>query len=317
MMITTKLYARAGAAAIAAVLALSSTSVGAQEVPSITETPPTASPPPVPTPTPDGTSETIETTAPATDTAEPPPETISTPVKATRSARKVATHSVATRDAKSRSAAPKAPTSAAVAGSAAKAASPSAPKPIVDLTNKSANAPVAQTAPKPAQDGPNDTVMEIAGGALALLALSGGAYAVIRRRRKDEMTDEVYESDYEPEMDTAEASIPRHDPVVDKPELAVVTPSAFAWGNAHPVGQPLDEDGSDRRPGETWVDRAYRGPSPANPSVSLRARLKRAVFFDKREREVAAGTAEPVEADVGLPESMVEEQEAERERHAA
>jgi hypothetical protein len=45
----------------------------------------------------------------------------------------------------------------------------------------------------------------------------------------------------------------------------------------------------------------------------LRARLKRAAFFDKRERDVAAGTAAPVDPDAGLPDAMVEEQEAERE----
>ena len=49
----------------------------------------------------------------------------------------------------------------------------------------------------------------------------------------------------------------------------------------------------------------------ANPSVSLKVRLRRAAFFDKRERDVAAGTAEPVEPDAGLPETMVEEQERE------
>ena len=57
-------------------------------------------------------------------------------------------------------------------------------------------------------------------------------------------------------------------------------------------------------PGETWVQRAYRGPSANNPSVSLRNRLRRAAFFDKRERDVAAGVAEPVEMDAGLPDAM-------------
>ena len=70
-----------------------------------------------------------------------------------------------------------------------------------------------------------------------------------------------------------------------------------------------DED--DRRPGETWVERAYRGPTADNPSVSLRTRLKRAAFFDKRERDVAAGIAKPVEMDAGLPDAMIEEQERE------
>jgi hypothetical protein len=86
--------------------------------------------------------------------------------------------------------------------------------------------------------------------------------------------------------------------------------SAFAWAREQPCDQPTD-DGSDRCPGETWVERAYRGPSPANPSVSLKARLHRAAFFDKRERDVAAGKAEPVDPEAGLPETMVEERESE------
>jgi hypothetical protein len=62
---------------------------------------------------------------------------------------------------------------------------------------------------------------------------------------------------------------------------------------------------------ESHVDRATRGPTPDNPSLSLTKRLKRAAFFDQREREVAAGEAEPVDADAGLPERMLEEAAAE------
>ena len=109
----------------------------------------------------------------------------------------------------------------------------------------------------------------------------------------------------------------RHDPVVHEEEPAMIAPSAFAWGNAQAASQPSDDDGSDRLPGETWIERAYRGPSPDNPSVSLRARLKRAAFFDKREREVAAGKADSVETDAGLPDAMVDQQEAEGERELA
>ena len=61
---------------------------------------------------------------------------------------------------------------------------------------------------------------------------------------------------------------------------------------------------------ESHVDRAMLGPTPDNPSLSLKKRLKRAAFFDQREREVAAGTAQPVETDAGLPEQMVEDIEA-------
>lgn len=66
---------------------------------------------------------------------------------------------------------------------------------------------------------------------------------------------------------------------------------------------PQQDAGSD----ESHVDRAMRGPTPDNPSLSLKTRLKRAAFFDKREREVEAGTAEPVDAEAGLPEAGVEE----------
>lgn len=48
------------------------------------------------------------------------------------------------------------------------------------------------------------------------------------------------------------------------------------------------------------------GPTTDNPSLSLKKRLKRAAFFDQREREVAAAEAEPVDADAGLPDRMVE-----------
>ena len=61
---------------------------------------------------------------------------------------------------------------------------------------------------------------------------------------------------------------------------------------------------------ESHVDQAMLGPTPDNPSLSLKKRLKRAAFFDQREREVAAGEAVPVEADAGLPEQLVEDIEA-------
>jgi hypothetical protein len=149
------------------------------------------------------------------------------------------------------------------------------------------------------------------GGALALLALGGGAYAVARRKRRE---DEVlYDEAYEPETGAIAEGEPmaQHDPIFDE-QPAIVAPSAFAWGDRQSATQ-ASGDGSDLRPGETWVERAHRGPSPANPSVSLRNRLKRAAFFDKRERDVAAGKAEPVDADAGLPDAAVEDVAAERE----
>jgi hypothetical protein len=58
---------------------------------------------------------------------------------------------------------------------------------------------------------------------------------------------------------------------------------------------------------QSHVDRAMLGPTPDNPSLSLKKRLKRAAFFDQREREAAEGKAVPVDPDAGLPEQMVED----------
>lgn len=64
---------------------------------------------------------------------------------------------------------------------------------------------------------------------------------------------------------------------------------------------------ADAGPDESHMDRAVLGPTSDNPSLSLKTRLKRAAFFDKREREVEAGEAEPVDPQAGLPEAGIEE----------
>ena len=116
----------------------------------------------------------------------------------------------------------------------------------------------------------------------------------------------------EPETAAAAEAEPRHDPIVHDEQPEIAAPSAFAWGANAPTGQRADGDsGDDRLPGETWVQRAYRGPSANNPSVSLKNRLGRAAFFDKRERDVAAGVAEPVDSDAGLPDAMTEDARSE------
>ncbi|HEX3422211.1 MAG TPA: hypothetical protein VHS33_02255 [Sphingomicrobium sp.] len=187
-----------------------------------------------------------------------------------------------------------------------------------------ANPPVnARAAAKPARDG-DDTALEIGGGALAILALGGAAFAIARRRRRDEeeewSEDQPYEeipdgqvaTAAEPEPPQAE-SMPRHDQVAEEqPAIVAPSASAFSWAPSNEADSSSD-DGSDRRPGETWVERAYRGPSAANPSVSLRNRLRRAAFFDKRERDVAEGRAEPVEAGAVLPDGLDEDLASERE----
>lgn len=58
---------------------------------------------------------------------------------------------------------------------------------------------------------------------------------------------------------------------------------------------------------ESHVERAKRGPTPDNPSLSLKKRLKRAAFFDQRERLAAEGKATPVDSDAGLPDALDED----------
>ena len=67
------------------------------------------------------------------------------------------------------------------------------------------------------------------------------------------------------------------------------------------------EQNPEQSPRQSHVDRAMLGPTPDNPSLSLKTRLKRAAFFDQRERQVAEGKAEPVDPDAGLPDQMVED----------
>ena len=151
---------------------------------------------------------------------------------------------------------------------------------------------------------------------LALIAIAA-LVASRRRRRALEAADEdtAYESYETAPVSEAEPK-PEPEPIIRDGQPIMAPASAFAWGTESQVREERAEASSttdldDRRPGESWVERAYRGPSPSNPSASLRNRLSRAAFFDKRERDVAAGLAEPVDPTAGLPDAMVEEQERE------
>jgi hypothetical protein len=179
------------------------------------------------------------------------------------------------------------------------------------MTAKPAQSPAPVA--KPAAQFNNTTVL--AGAAvLALLIIAIAAFAIARsrrRRREEQEWADQQSLAYEPfETEAVEPEIHDEQPAMVAPEA-----SAFAWGNEDRAGEPArsaeEAAEDDRRPGETWVERAYRGPSPANPSVSLKARLKRAAFFDKRERDAAAGLAAPVDPAAGLPGGRTQEEERE------
>jgi len=298
---TNLLYAPTSALpAIAAALALSSTPLLAQEVP---QAQPTATEPT--TTTPSTTAPVAE--EPATSTTEsssPAPAPESTVRTSSTTARTVhhsvhvaapkatAVPKVATRTATTHIAA------AAPAPAAVPAASNSHVNPVVDLSPQ----PPAKTAARAKPAKKNDPILPIAGGALAFLAIGGAAVAMTRRREDDGDIDE--------EAVEQEPIAAAPEPVIHEEQPAILAPSAFAWGRAEAPRMQQPEQG-DRKPGETWVERAYRGPSADNPSLSLRARLKWAAFLGKRERDVAAGVAEPVDTDAGLPEAMTDERERE------
>ena len=304
MMNMKPLYARAGASAIAAVLALSSTPVVAQEAPVPSE------PAPVTTSTPAPTPDVAPTTTATPDPLAPVKIESTTPKTAMSKAKTTSTHAappkkIAAAPARSTTRTP----AQRPASSPATATAVPLPPPVSAPTVVEPE-PVATPAPPVAQRNADnlDTMMEFGGGALALLLLGGGAALALRRSRRREDEEMAFaDESFEPEPVVAEpdlAASPQHDPIFDnQPAVYAPSASAFGWGNTHPTEQASDDE-SDRRPGETWVERAYRGPTPANPSVSLKARLKRAVFFDKREREVAAGTAVAVEPGAGLPDNL-------------
>jgi len=181
-------------------------------------------------------------------------------------------------------------------------------KPIVDLSAamEKAQATQQQAAqkPPPKRTGmPDERTLELGGGGLALLLLAGGAWAVTHRRRRANVWRGDYQSDEIQAVEPAAAPLKRSQ---EKPSAMANERSAFAWGNAPAAEPAMDSPKDDRRADETWVERAYQGPSPENPSMSLRKRLKRAAFFDKREREMASGKGAAVDADAGLPDRMTE-----------
>jgi hypothetical protein len=274
MMYTRKQY-RLGTTAIAAVLALSSTSLAAQEVPS-TETAPveatTAAPEPAapaadplaPAAEPEATSTPVETTTAAEAEAAPAAKPVAkkTAAKTVRSAPKAAALVAAPVDA---------PASEPVAEVAP------APVPITSVEPAPAVAPVAEVEPE--KDAELKEALPIAGGAGALiLALAGAGMAVRRKRRRE---DDEFEHNW---IDNDELALTN--PVQAEPEagwnppvhqpVAATIPAAM-----EPTEVPERFDTSDFGP---HVRAAYQGPTPENPSLSLRKRLKIAGELDRRER---------------------------------
>ncbi|HEX2811361.1 MAG TPA: hypothetical protein VHO04_01665 [Sphingopyxis sp.] len=258
--------------AIAAFLTLSTPAAFAQDVPTVTMTPPVA-PTTVPAPAPAPTT----TTPPAAETPAPQP-VIRVPLDlaptepAPKAAAPKATAPAQPKRAaaKPRAAAPAAPREAAApviptAAPAVEEAAPVVPPVAAPIE------PVAEAAPTPQpveRAAANDSNLpwEIAGGAAALLLIGGAGLAFARRRRA---TNEVWEFDEAP---TDAEWVPGAAAVATEPE-PVVAPQTSPTFAAAPSGSMGRHEAM-----------AMAGPTPDNPFATLQKRLARARFLDRQER---------------------------------
>jgi hypothetical protein len=164
-------------------------------------------------------------------------------------------------------------------------------------------------------------LLPIAGAiGLGLLALLGIAIAMRRRRRRSE--EELAEAEYyEPTYEAEPQPTPEAAPVLAEPASAELPPEpAAAPVLAEPAAAELPPEPAaapafiaapaaaasacaDAAPG-SHVEAACEGPTPDNPSLSMKKRLKRARFFDQREFLAEAGEVAPMATDAGLPDAV-------------
>lgn len=285
---------RPAIAAIAAVLALSSTPLLAQTATEGAQ-PLTTAPPAAPDIAPATTTVIEPSVSDVGDSLAPepaaPPTKASTSTATQRTARAARPAKAAPPVARETMAAPVAPPLVAPAETVAVESAPAAAIPA-------APAPAAE-----AQDSPlaaNAMLMIVGAAGLALIALIFVALAMRRRRRRrDEelLADQQYQ---------AEAAAPvQVDPLFTEAPAAPLTaeplPAQVAALGAQSVtaSAPAGDCG-DAAPG-SHVEAACEGPTENNPSLSLKKRLKRAHFFDQREFLAEAGEVAPMALDAGLP----------------
>jgi len=275
---------RSAMTAIAAVLALSSTPLFAQDALAPDPAPETVSEPVTPAPDPLAPEPTASEAPVATETANPPAKASKPAAKAKVAAAQPATISRTTVTRSSTS------TTTAPASTAAPAATEAIGGPVpppVEAAPEPAPVPADTASLDQAQQ--LDTMLE-AGGAGLLALLLGGMALRSRRRRKDEERVEEAKWAYieaspeaDPEIDREPAFVrapsPMHDPVP-----AASAASAPAPATKLPSGFDLSRFGP-------HVQAAYRGPTADNPSLSLRYRLRRASPLDQQERRAAKEAA--------------------------
>ena len=274
------MHVRSGLTAIAAVLALSSTPLAAQETTTppaepVTETPAPAADPLAPEPT---------TAAPAA--AEAKPAATAKRATSTRRASTTTKAAASARPARQpvRAAAPAIAPAASAPTTEATAAPP--PVPVAEAPMPEPVAPVAEPAPATTNLMADET-LPIAGAAgLGILALGGIGLAFSRRRRRREELEHHRAAeaflDQHPEASTPEPAFVR----ASQPAVAAAAaPEAEVLADAPRTELPSGFDLSRFGP---HVRAAYLGPTPDNPSLSLKYRLRRAGAMDQRERLEAA-----------------------------
>lgn len=182
--------------------------------------------------------------------------------------------------------APAAPEPAPMMAKAVEAPAPESPLPTpsvavappVPTTATAAAAPVASS----------DETLPVAGGVLAALALAGGAFAFAGRKRRYR---EEYRDAALSQQPTTAALLTGITPMSPQPSARYTPPPVMAEtiSPALPAGFDMSRYGP-------HVQAAYRGPTPDNPSLSLSKRLKRARFYDQRERMTTTERADSWQA---------------------
>jgi len=300
--------------ALAAIIALSSTSLLAQAAePAASDAAPVVVAPPAPAPTAESATPAATSMAPVVHQpdaqASPSPITRAAPARA---APRVATRATPVRAPRAAPApTPAAPAPAPVAAVPAPAATTPAP---TTAAPSSTNVPASSSAwdqpgvvnPAPAQpaesQSSNNGLIEVVAIAAGILILGFLAFLFTRRRRRDD--EVVYEeSVYDEAMIAPAPAAP--------PEFAPAFFTGTPESDGLPPDRPLEDLPADFDRFGPHVQAAYRGPTPDNPSLSLKTRLKRARFFDERDRKAGV---QPASSNASV-EAMINHARTAREAH--
>lgn len=291
--------------AIAAALALSPTAAFAQDAGTAPDTSvetSAASDPLAPEPA----AEEASTTTEAAPPPAPKPK-VETRITAAKAAAKPAKASApAPRPAARRAsatAAPPAPVATPAPAPAETAAAVPLPAETLPAAAEPAPPPVAEPAPAGGMAGAlmaeimaDDRLPYAGGAALGLLALGGAG--LVSRRRKRRRENEAFET-RQRFLDRAEGEA--EPPVLELDRSAEVRPGPV-FARPAPIHDPVPAqeaamagapaatevpEGFDLSRFGPHVQAAYRGPTPDNPSLSLKYRLRRGAALDQQERMTA------------------------------